>query len=182
MTSANDMKLPDSYPTIPGAVYDEIKLVKLAREIAMGIKPLEAILKDADIDQIEWAIIQKNPAFVSRLSAECLAWEGALNTPERVKVKSQSMIEEFLPELYASMNNKSEKLSDKIAAANLAKDLAGLGAKVDLKNGNPGDRVNITINLGADTKLTYERELPAKVIDVTPTTTPIESTPTDGGN
>lgn len=179
MASASDMKLPDSFPTIPGAVYDEIKLVKLAREIAMGIRPLQKILDDAGIDQLEWAVISNNKAFLNRLQSECLAWEGVSNTPERVKVKSQSIIEEYLPELYARMNDKTEKLSDKIAAAQMVKDLAGMGSKVDMKTGNPGDRVSITINLGADTKLTYERELPAKVIDATPVTA---ESPEDAGS
>lgn len=179
MASPFDMKLPDSFPTIPGVVYDEIKLVKLAREIAMGIRPLQKILDDAGIDQLEWAVIKDNKAFINRLTSECLAWEGVSNTPERVKVKSQSMIEEYLPELYARMNDKSEKLSDKIAAATMVKDLAGMGSKVDIKNGNPGDRVSITINLGADAKLTYERELPTKVIDATPV---VAETVEDAGN
>jgi hypothetical protein len=56
--------------------------------------------------------------------------------------------------------------------------MAGFGQSDIPQAGAPGDRVQVTINLGADYKLEYQKQLPAKVIDHVASTThqtPIEN-------
>lgn len=168
MASTSDMKLPPAFAMVPGAAFDELAMVRLAREIAIGLKKLPDILSDQGISDEKFEALKENPRFVSVLSSEIAAWNGAVNTNERVKLKAASMIEEWLPEIYQRMNDGNENLNAKVEAGKLVRDLAGLGVKADINNGKPSDRVSITINLGTDAKLEFQSQLPEKVIDVTP--------------
>ena len=170
-----DMSLPADYPTIPAGVYDEAKLVKLARQIAMGIKDLPDILFDNDLTLREWDILKELPIFGRTLEGEVKAWEGAGNTQERVKVKAAAMLEEYLPELYARLNDRQEPLMAKMKAVEMVSRMAGFSDREGAVAGSPGDKVQVIINLGADTRVEYIKTLPAKVIDHVPT--PVEAAP-----
>lgn len=163
-----DMSLPPDYPTIPPNVYDEAKLVKLARQIAMGIKDLPEVLFDNSLTLREWDEIRILPAFGRVLEGEVKAWEGAHNTADRVRVKAASMLEEYLPELYARLNDREEPLMAKMKAVELVAKIAGFGQADIPQAGSPGDKVQVIINLGADTRLNFEKVLPHKVIDHEP--------------
>lgn len=160
-----DMSLPADYPTIPVGVYDEAKLVKLARQIAMGIKDVPDILFDHGLTLREFDEIQRLPIFGRTLEAEVKAWEGAGNTNERLKVKAAAMLEEYLPELYARMNDQSEPLMAKIKALEWTSKIAGFSDRDVAAVGNPGDKVHVIINLGADARAEYIKQLPSKVIE-----------------
>lgn len=139
-------------------------LVALAREIAMDLNEIETILKTLNINQDTWETIQKSPRFQALLEAEVIAWQAGGNTHERVKLKAASMVEEWLPELNARMHDGKETLTAKIEAGKLAARLADLGlAKANVEG--VGERFSITINLGADSQLTFEKQLPMKVIN-----------------
>jgi len=163
-----DMSLPADYPTIPVGVYDEAKLVKLARQIAMGIKELPDILFDNSLTLREFDEIKQLPAFNRMLESEVKAWEGADNTTARLRLKSAAMLEEYLPELYARLNDREEPLMAKIKALELTAKMAGFGDKDTAPAGNPGDKVQVVINLGADTRVEYIKQLPHKVIEHEP--------------
>ncbi len=160
----SDLSLPYDYPIVPGAVYDEMRLVKLAREIAMDIRDLNEILTTHDVSLDDFEKIKCNERFKSILSAEVTAWHGAVNVNERVKIKAGSMLEEYLPELYSRINDRKESLSSKIEATKLLERLAGMGGAA-AKNEPPSNGVTITINMGADHKLQFKQELPPKVIE-----------------
>lgn len=170
-----DMSLPADYPTVPAGVYDDMKLVKLAREIAMGIKDLPDILFDCGLIQMEWERIQELPHFQKILSSEIAAWGSAENVQERVKLKAGAMMEEYLPELYARLNDRGEPLMAKIKAVELMSKVAGFGGTDIPAAGSPGDRVQVIINLGADHRLEYQKTLPPKVIDHEASVPPMET-------
>ena len=75
------------------------------------------------------------------------------------------MLEEWLPELYARMNDPRENLLAKIKGGELIARLAEMGQRNAGDNAGMVDRVSITINLGADKKLEFNKALPPKVID-----------------
>lgn len=166
-----DFNMPADYPTVPVGMYDDVKLVKLAREIAMGIKDLPDILFDNGLTQMEFASIQVLPHFAKMLDAEVAAWQSAVNTNDRVKLKAGAMLEEYLPELYARLNDREEPLMAKIKAVEHLSKMAGFGDRDIQQAGSPGDKVSVIINLGADHQLVYRKELPSKVIDHVPSVT-----------
>jgi len=142
----------------------ELKLLQIAREIAMDIRPIEEILKVHEIEPNQWDTIQANPRFRAYLESEAASWHGTLNTHERVKLKAAAMLEEWLPELHMRMHDRAESLNAKIEAGKLARDLAGF-AKSGVGVEAAGDRFSVTINLGNDAQLKFEKQLPPVVID-----------------
>jgi hypothetical protein len=165
-----DFSLPADYPTVPGSVYDDVKLVKLAREIAMGIKDIPDVLYDNSLTQREFEEILRLPHFDRMLQAGKREWEGLGSTEDRVRVKAGAVLEQYLPELYARLNDRGEPMMAKVKAMELLTKMAGFGDR-DLPNtGTPGDKVQVIINLGADTRLEFQKTLPAKVIEHEPAT------------
>lgn len=158
----SDMTLPaDYFPVVPAATLEETRLVKLAREIAMDLHPLEKILEVHAVSKEDFERLKVTPYFCRLLGAEIGAWQTAGNTQERVKLKAGAMIEEFLPGLYARMIDPKEDLMKAVKAAELATKLAGLGVS-EARTIDPNDRISITINLGEDSKLVY-RPVPPEV-------------------
>lgn len=147
----------------------EVTLLKLAREIAMDIQPLQAILKSHQISPETWSYIKDTPRFLWFLKDQMATWEGALNTHERVKLKAAAMLEEWLPELNNRIHDGHETLPAKIEAGKLLTKMAGIGERAAAaEGGGGGERFSVTINLGADTQLKFDKELPIKVIDHEP--------------
>lgn len=142
----------------------DVTLVKLARELAMDIHPLNDVLKAHQIDLKTWEYIAEMPRFQALLETESAQWNGALNTHERVKIKAAALVEEWLPELNERMHDRSESLNSKIEAGKLAARLAGMGLTGAGVSGG-GEGLKVTINLGADAQLTFEKPLPPKIID-----------------
>lgn len=149
----------------------EATLVALAREIAMDIRPFEEILKTHQITPETWIKLQSTPRFVALVESETAAWNGALNTQERLKLKSASMLEEWLPELNARLHDQKELLSAKLEGGKLIARLAGAGLNGFGVDGGGGERFSVTINLGGDAKLTFNKEVTPKVIDMEATNT-----------
>jgi len=142
-------------------------MVKLAREIAMDIHPLETILKQYSIDAQSWLSLQANPKFIQLLSSQVEEWNGASNTHERVRAKSAAMLEEWLPELNNRLHDADIGLPAKVEAGKMLGRMAGIGVP-NVDGASAGERFTVTINLGEDHKLSFEKQLPAKVIDHDP--------------
>jgi hypothetical protein len=144
--------------------FHEVTLLKLAREIAMDIRPVEEILETHKIDPENWENIQKNPYFQGILSSEVEAWQSANNTSERVKLKSLAFVEEALPEFFARAHDPKEPLPAKTDILKTIAKFAGVGGS-DFNAAVGGERLSVTINLGADHQLRIEKEVTSKVID-----------------
>ena len=133
----------------------QMKLISLAREIAMDMKELPDILKELSITSEQFEVIKNSQVFKHVLSEQIANWGSALNTQERVKLKTQSMIEMSLEEFYARMHDQKEPLSAKVE---LLKTLAKIGGVDTTKQeAAAGERFLVTINLGADQKLTFDK-------------------------
>lgn len=143
---------------------DELTLVKLSREIAKDIHPIETILERFGIPPDLWRDISSQPRFTALLQSEAEAWNNAANTAERTKLKSMSMIEEALPEFFERMHDPREPLIAKAKVFELVSKVAGAFAS-EKDAGGSGDGVKITINLGADKSVTFEKDITAQVIE-----------------
>lgn len=143
---------------------DELTLLKLSREIAKDIQPIETILERFGIPLELWPDISSSPFFLDRLRSEKEAWDSASNTAERTKLKSMSMIEEALPEFFERMHDAREPLIAKAKVFELVSKVAGAFAS-EKENANAADGVKITINLGGDNKITFEKDITPQVIE-----------------
>lgn len=152
--------------TIP-ELHGDALMRRLAREIAMDMNDLERILKSNGIAPREFQRLSKTARFATILQEEVTAWNTASNGPERVKIKAAAMIEEWLPEAFQQMHNGDASLQHKTQLATLVSRLGGMD-KSEMAMGTVGDRFSVTINLGADTKLEFDKtQLPSKVIEGT---------------
>lgn len=164
----SDLTLPPDYmPEMTAATKQEIDIVKLAREIAMDLKPLKDILEHHKVDQPTFERMKRHPYFTRVLASEVEAWQSATNTGERVRLKSAAMMEEFLPDLYRRMIAPKEDLMKVVKGAELVSKLANLGETG--KEQNPGDKVVISINMGAAGTLQVAKQVTPQVIDHEPT-------------
>ncbi len=141
----------------------DVTLLRLAREIAMDIHPVESILATLEISDDEWQEIQQNPTFRGYLRTAIEEWQSATNTQERVRLKSLAFVEEALPEFYARAHDPSENLQHKIRVLEVVAKFAGVGGNVD--TALSGEKFSVTINLGADHQVRIERDVTPQVIE-----------------
>jgi hypothetical protein len=145
----------------------EVLALRVAREIAMGLHDTETILKTHEIDAKTWERLQANPVFRGLVVSEATAWNSALNTHERTKLKAAALVEEWLPEANTRAHDPKETLSAKVELMKLLKGIAGMGI-TNAADGGGGERLSVTINLGADSKLIkIEKDVTPKVIEGT---------------
>ena len=139
-------------------------LLKLAREIACDFFPIEEVLKKHKINSNQFERLKRDPRFQKILESEILSWHSAGNTAERTKLKAAALLEEFLPEANERIHDRNESLSAKTELVKTLARIAGVGLDRADING-AGEKFSVTINLGADHKLSFEKTVTPKVID-----------------
>jgi hypothetical protein len=110
---------------------DHVTYLKLAREVAMDIRPLADILDAHGVNLDMWEQMNKSPAFQNLLRSEVEAWNSATNTAERVKIKSLAFVEEALPEFYARAHDPKEPLAAKTDILKTVAKFAGVGGGIE---------------------------------------------------
>lgn len=147
--------------------FSEVTLLKVAREIAKDILPLETILDLHKITPSQWETLQKHQVFMRLLQGEAEAWGSATNTAERLKLKATAMCEEWLEEANARIHDRAETLTAKNETVKVVARFAGIGVNGEAAAGS-GEKFSFTINLGNADKLKFEKELPLhKVVEGT---------------
>lgn len=146
-------------------LHGDLLMVRLARSIAQDIIDLDKILEINGVSPAAWQIIEKHPRFQKYLQEQILEWNAAENTPERVKIKAAASIEEWLPEAFAQMHNQDAPLLHRNDLAKLMAKLGGMDKSGVGVDGGGGERFHVTINLGGDAKLNFDKQVPSKVIE-----------------
>lgn len=130
---------------------EEQRLIRLAREVAMDMAPLEEVLGRLGFTLQQFSELQRWPKFQRQLAAEVASWESAVNTHERVKLKSAAMIEDWLPEAHQRLHDRAESLAAKGEVAKLITRLAGMGEERNVlgsASSDGGQRFTLVINIG----------------------------------
>jgi len=136
----------------------EINLRKLARELAMRILPLEDILTLHQISSDDLERLESWPSFMRMLAEETEVWQSALNTKQRVEIKTWSILEEALPALSTYIHSPDFNDNAKVALIGVMQKQVGIGVKENSTAGTAGEKISITINTGSQ-ELKLEREL-----------------------
>ena len=136
----------------------EINLRKLARELAMRILPLEDILTLHQISGDDLERLEGWPSFMKMLAEETEVWQSALNTKQRVEIKTWSMLEEALPAINTYFHSPDFNDAAKVALIGVLQKQVGIGVKENSNAGASGEKISITINTGSQ-ELKLEREL-----------------------
>jgi hypothetical protein len=143
--------------------FNDVILLKLAREVSMEMRDIADILKTHDVAHEDWEVIRKLPRFQEYLRQFVEEWQSATNTAERVKLKSMAFVEEALPEFYARAHDPQESLNAKVEVLKTVARFAGVGGSVD--GSIAGERLSVTINLGADQQLKIEKTMNPQIIE-----------------
>jgi len=144
--------------------FNDVILLKLARDVAMDMRPIEDVLSVHQITSEEWQRISELPAFQHYLRQSLQEWNSATNTAERVKLKSLAFVEEALPEFYARAHDPKEPLNSKVEVLKTVARFAGVGGSGG-DGALVGERLSVTINLGADHQLKIEKDIGPQTIE-----------------
>jgi len=150
--------LTDEDPPRYLAARVETNLRKLARELAMRILPLEDILTLHQISSDDLERLESWPSFMRMLAEETEVWQSALNTKQRVEIKTWSILEEALPALSTYIHSPDFNDNAKVALIGVMQKQVGIGVKENSTAGTAGEKISITINTGSQ-ELKLEREL-----------------------
>ena len=129
----------------------------LARELAMDLRDIDEILNLYKVSRAAYEKLKASDFFEKLVDAAKIEWHSALNTTNRVQIEAASIVEQAMPVIYARMIDPKAPLQHAVDAGKWLSEIAGL--KRVPGSGDPGERIKIEINLGADTKLTYDKSL-----------------------
>lgn len=130
------------------------QLAAIARDVAMDILQWPALLTKHKLTQAQYDFLSSHNQFYQGLLQHSLKeWQGINSTEQRVRAQSLAAYEELLPTIAGRMGQQSEKLVDVVEGAKLLAKTGGLDAGPNGARGG-GEGFTISIDLGADTKLT----------------------------
>lgn len=132
----------------------DINIIKLAREIAIDHYPVNDILARYNITEDIWDQLQEWPRFVELVEIERQNWNSATNTNARIRLKSATLIEEWMEEGYKLLHATGETFNSKIELLKLLGKFSQLDTPVKME-GEVAGRVTINIKIG-DTQLAFD--------------------------
>jgi hypothetical protein len=151
------------------------RMVLLAREIAIEFRTVDEILTEWGIARAEYdSIILTNPYFKNVLDAERAAWQAALNTETRIRLKAMAAVESLIPDLILRAANKHENLDYATKAVALLARLSGVSEKQEKGNGPAGEKFNIVIKIGREEK-SFTKDITPKTETIEPAQIPAYS-------
>ena len=131
---------------------------RMAIEIAIQIRPINEILVAYSTSRSELVAKLKNPMFRDMVKQAKRLWSSDLSIKERIRLKSQVLVEDSLLTIFGIVHNSDNAVPAKLDAF---KQLARV-AEVDTTDrvkGDTGTRFTVQINLGEST--------PPVIIDAT---------------
>lgn len=129
------------------------EMVALARDLATNIHPLNVILLNHNVSNVQYEFLTEHNAFFKKtLEALSLEWQGVTKTVDRLRMQAQAALEAQLPSIASRMGKQSEKLIDAVEAAKLFAKIGDVDGGASGGNAS-GERFTISIDLGADSRL-----------------------------
>ncbi len=149
----------------------DVLMLKVARDVAMDIYPLQDILKNNDVTVSEFQRWATHPQFIKYLQSEKEAWSAASNTAERTKLKAGIVMEMFMDEAHHSLHDKKIPLNQRVELTKVLSRLAGFGvtgASGGAASGPGGFRLQINIGPGNEGYQPQQITITANTDRVTP--------------
>jgi hypothetical protein len=148
---------------------DEATLAKLAREVAMNVRPLKDIIADYGLSKAAYEQVEAIEFFKRAKDQFTLEWNSTLSTEDRLKFCSLASLELLMPKLTARAMSREEPLTSATEVSKTLMKISGIGEKDDHRR--PSDRFVIQINLGAGQKGAtvvekYNRSIEANANDI----------------
>jgi hypothetical protein len=125
----------------------DVNIIKLAREVGIDHYPIADILARYNISEAEWEALQEYPRFQELVEIERQNWNSALNTNGRIKLKSATLIEEWMEEGHRLLHASGESMNSKVELIKLLGKFSGLDTPAQMQ-GEMAGRVTINIKIG----------------------------------
>ncbi|MDE2101924.1 MAG: hypothetical protein KGL39_32055 [Patescibacteria group bacterium] len=125
--------------------YDQ-KLRELAREIVTNIRDAPDILRDHGVSESEYARLAETSQFKAMLRQAATEWGAVENTHQRVRLKSATLVEQALPDMFSELSNAKEPLSSRVALLNSLAKIGNLGTPEPTAQ-KAGNSFKLSINL-----------------------------------
>ena len=120
---------------------------RLAVELALKLRPIADLLNVYGLSRSSLANKIRDPMFGSMVKQARTLWKSDLSVKERIRIKSQILIEDSILEVFSILHNKDNAIPARLDAF---KQLARV-AEVDQPErgkGDTGSRFTVSINLG----------------------------------
>ncbi len=127
-------------------------LHSMARELAMDFFPVEEILDRHGVTPTQFENIKATPYFDSILREAVRQWNSATNARERAQLRMATLVELSLDEMWLRLVDSKETLAAKVTLLQTLMKGAKIGVPTpeEKEGAVVGERVSITINMGAD--------------------------------
>src|SRR5579859_2341693 len=145
-----------------GPTPDFALMALIARELATEISTREQILDRYSeyLDEARLKDLEANPYFKRVLGDYIKEWHALSSTNKRLAFYAATALEEKLPGLAHSMGDTRSEFTDRINAAKLFRDLAGIAPPSPGAGAQQGPGFSISINFG-DRKIAVEAQTQA---------------------
>lgn len=117
---STDLSLP------PSEDLDALML-KVARNVAQDIYPIEEILKTCGVTGNQYAFFLAHPRFQGYLISEREAWLSAGNIESRTKLKAGIVLETYMDGAYHEMTDIKTPLNQRVELGKMLAKIAGFG-------------------------------------------------------
>lgn len=136
-------------------------LAALARDIAQDIYPITTLLGKHGLTQNQYDFISENNEFFKQtLASETKEWQSIASTERRIRLQALAALEDKMPSIASRMGAAAEKFGDVVEAAKFFAKVAGVDAAPGGAGGG-GSGFTISIDLGADTRITIGPDVSA---------------------
>jgi len=120
---------------------------RLAIELAVQIRPVAEILVHYNLSRAKLVKKLKEPMFRDMVKQAKTLWHSDLNIKERIRLKSQVLIEDSLLSIFQIIHNDSNAIPAKLDAFKQLSKVAEVDTPERSKN-EAGSRFTVHINLG----------------------------------
>lgn len=132
--------------TVPATPIVNQPDTRLAWELVAQISPVPDILRRWSMSFDDLKNKLRDPLFKSMVTETKKIWKSELNTKERIRIKSQLLVEDSLLDIYQIVSNNQLSPQARVDAFEKLAKIGDLTEKD--KKDSVGERVTITINLG----------------------------------
>lgn len=130
-------------------------IAELAREIATSLGGWQPVIKEWGLTVDQYRVIAAHPFFVDMLRETLKIYDAPGNAAKRIEQKGHAIIEHALPTLGSRIADPREPLEKVAQMVKVIGDITGLSKRE--QQYAPQERISISIDLGADTKLTFDK-------------------------
>jgi hypothetical protein len=120
---------------------------RLAVEVAVQIRPITEVLLAYSLTRSDLVLKLKDPMFRDMVKQAKSVWGSDLSIKERIRLKSQVLIEDSLLAIFSIIHNHENAIPAKLDAFKQLARVAEVDSP-DRSSGSEGSRFTVSINLG----------------------------------